>query len=79
MNNTTYKTIRYYFVAYYAPNKAYTYDAEKNAFLPYAPIYRRRYKDYEQALRVVKHARRKHPDKRQFIFLDCGTSWAATN
>ena len=64
---------RYYFVAYYGPEKAYSYSAEKNAFLPYSPIYRRRFYDLEQARAAVRHARHKHPEKRKYIFIDSAT------
>lgn len=64
---------RYYFVAYYGPEKAYSYSAEKNQFLPYAPIYRHRFYDLDQARAAARHARHHHPDKRKFIFVDAGT------
>ena len=60
----------YYFVAYYSPEKPYSYNAEKNIFLPYSPIYRRRYADIEQARAAARHARKKNPDKRRYIFID---------
>ena len=60
----------YYFVAYYGPEKAYTYNIEKNMWLPYSPIYRKRYYDYEIAIQAAKRARKKNPDKRKDIFID---------
>lgn len=65
-------TKTYYFVAYYGPNKAYSYNAEKDIFLPYSPIYRRRH-TYEEAMQIMKHARHKHADKRKYIFIDSAT------
>lgn len=60
----------YYFVAYYAEEKAYTYHAENNSFLPYSPIYRRRYSDSETAQAIARHARKKNRDKARYIFVD---------
>lgn len=63
----------YYFVAYYAPERAYSYSAAKDEFLPYSPIYRRRFFDQEQAEAAARHARHKHPSKRKYIFVDSAT------
>lgn len=60
----------YYFVAYYGKDKAYSYHADNNTFLPYSPIYRKKYKDYNKALVAAKHARHKNPDKKKYIFVD---------
>lgn len=65
----------YYFVAYYGPDKAYTYDINNNSWLPYSPIYRRRYRDYFQALQARKRAIKKNPDKREYIFIDSAISY----
>lgn len=64
----------YYFIAYYSPEKAFSYNAEKNTFLPYSPIYRRRYASLEQARAAARHARHKNPDKRNYIFIDAAIS-----
>lgn len=65
----------YYFVAYYGQDKAYSYHAADNSFLPYSPIYRKRFKDYFKALAAAKHARHKNPDKRKYIFVDSAISY----
>lgn len=65
----------YYFVAYYGPDKAYTYDINNNRWLPYSPIYRRRYRDYDIAMQAVKRARHKNPDKRRYIFIDSALAY----
>ena len=62
----------YYFVACYGPEKAHTYNLKNNSWLPYSPIYRRRYKDLETAKFVAKYARRKNPGKRKYIFVSSG-------
>lgn len=60
-----------WFVAYYAPDKAYSYHANDNKFYPYGPWYRRYYDNYEDAMAVAKHARKHNKDKSKYIFIDC--------
>ena len=61
----------YYFVAYYADDKAYSYRVTGNQFLPYSPVYRTKYKSREVAQMVARRARRMNPSKRNRIFVDC--------
>ena len=60
----------YYFIAYYAPEKPYTYNSNKNVFLPYSPIYRQRFKNIDAAKHALKKAKKRNPKKARYIFID---------
>ena len=60
-----------WFVAYYAPERPYSYHASDNKFYPYGPWYRKYFNTYDEAIAAARHARRHNKDKRKYIFIDC--------
>ncbi len=64
----------YYFVAYYGPKKPYTNEVKTNKFKLYSPLYHGRY-TYEKARYIAKYARRKNPDKKDYIHIDSFISY----
>lgn len=62
-----------YFIAYYAPTRAFCYDLKQNSFIPYYPTTNRTLYDYKTALHVLKRARKQNHALREYIHLDCMT------